>query len=249
MQTQMILFEGMPATANLARRVNDYFSNHMTATLFYPETHPRHPLDMTWRGCLTGYEYAELLDKYPEDREALKKYALTIGDYVLVPHKEDIDLKNEELRQYLMGKEISFTRSPALPPEAYRKLFEELWRSFGSMAALSCNLCVFTNVFLLHQVHDLIRGYNADNALILSHLQNLLNAVMPLNPVLFYINENLGNSRWEQTYPPEKAAWLRRCKSTCFEAMDKLPLCCYVLNNSDNDEDLLFDLVMRALKK
>lgn len=153
------------------------------------EGDPDSPLDLCWTAYLTMPEYENLLILYPTFVDELSKNIIFQGDYILLRYKaRQTQLYSQELHDELRKHEFCYNPDNIVPLSKFTEVFLNLWQRFAKSDENKCDYAIFDASLVSHMTNDLVRNYNSSEIEIVQHLEILLQAIYPLNPIIFYLS-------------------------------------------------------------
>lgn len=178
---------GKSTTVNLlAKRLRDLgysVSSHL-------EDDADGPLDLCWTAYLTKEEYDSIAIAYPAYADKLAQSIIEQSDYILLQYQiGSTPLFPPELHHELCKREFCYNPVNSIVPlSTFTEVFVARWQKFvHSKEAASVDFAVFDGSLISHMTNDLIRNYNASKDQVLHHLEHLIQAVLSLNPVIYYL--------------------------------------------------------------
>lgn len=190
---QLILIEGIPGAGKTSvaealltiMRVNGF----ETKVFFEGDT--PHPAELEFHACFTKEEYEQLLADNPQHADTIAAHAFTEAGFYLIPYRE----KNEfifpiELTCKLYAKEFRNAPEPRIPFEVYHAVTIAHWKSLAEKWKNKKGFLVLENAFLDHPVQDLLLNYRCDEKTLLAHMREAANVLMPLSPMMFYLEQS-----------------------------------------------------------
>lgn len=201
--TKLIMFEGILGSgkSTMAKRVHEYLSSNGIKARLYNEGDSGHPVDLAWHAYLTKDEFDEVIVSNKELDEQIISHSIIEDNYVLVPYKEaGKALYEGELMKYLEAHEVCYSSTPTVPMEVFTEVFRKRWKRFAENIACKDEIIIFESSFFQHQIHDLMRMYAPESSAIIKHLEVLINEVMDLRPIVFYISQSSVRENLERTW-------------------------------------------------
>jgi hypothetical protein len=173
------------ATAMLCGALNE----RGLRALCYLEGDTENPVDFYNCAYLTKTEFNQILQAYPHDMGALISKSIQEPDYVLVRYGDsDKSFFAGSLLSQLKAHEGFYAPAQPIGIAAYTQVYVNCWQRFLQQDHSNIDYIIFDGGFLYHRSNDLMRDYGADNETIASHLNSLLNAMCPYNPLIFYLS-------------------------------------------------------------
>jgi hypothetical protein len=186
--TKLILIEGVPGSGktSTARFICDWLEKHGKRPVLFLEGDWHHPADYESVACLTGPEYTELLEQFPEQASFLAQQTWQedgewFFSYRKMQHEHGAHMP-DALFETLAHFEIY-----DLPSDRYRRLLLQNWQKFAARAATEDLVYVFECCFLQNPTTTLLARHNLPEAMVRQHIRALAQAIDPLQPKLIYL--------------------------------------------------------------
>jgi Chromatin associated protein KTI12 len=181
---KLILVEGIPGSgkSTTARKIEQLLKAQGKTVHCFQEG-DLHPCDLAWHACVPIAVYEELLNIYPEKKDALTKNAsvddtyayVTYGKLDLLPdHPLFITLKDYEP----YGGKVSL--------EQFKTLHFARWKTFAQKADKKA-IYIFECAYLQNHVVELMLMYEQSDSYIVNYMKELIETVRSLNPLLIYL--------------------------------------------------------------
>lgn len=144
------------------------------------------PCDLTFMSAFSYSEFTWLLDSFPEQAARIKSSAKKLDDYYLLFYPDfyneskeltDILLKNQAYEGRLCS--ITFTR-----------LMLQRINDFVHSALKDETIYIFESVIFQHIINELLRFGKLTEEEVSGFISEAVNALKPLNPVLFHLRTN-----------------------------------------------------------
>ncbi|WP_187355243.1 hypothetical protein ['Paenibacillus yunnanensis' Narsing Rao et al. 2020] len=189
--TKLILVEGLPGAgkSTIAQLTSRLLAERGLTVKLFLEGNPAHPADAESIACLTGAEYAGLLQAGNEQQRQLFMDAVSRqgGDYLLpyglLEQKTDERLP-DDLRQVLAGKDVY-----ELPLAHNREIIAGRWRDFGAEAQSGETVYVFECCFIQNPVTIGMIKNGATFTEVQEYVTELAESVKALDPLVIYIEQ------------------------------------------------------------
>ena len=255
---QIIIFEGICGSGKTttAKQLHKYLQESGVNSRVYEEWEKSHPVNLAMHACITETELNSLCEEYPLHSERLKQKAVYEYSYVFIQYRE---IYNEIETRYFDGglfeklaeKDFCFGTKNIVPFDEYTNILKNKWKKFADdFMTNEVEIIIFESVLFQHQIHDLHRLYNMDNDGIINHISILAEQFKMFNPVIIYLtqanlDENLKRIAAERNKPRfyERINVYKKRKQIEYEAMSRLKLKNYVIDNSDYDYSKVFKII------
>ncbi len=192
---QLILIEGVSGVgkSTVAGKLCDDLNHRGYLSVCHLEGDADNPVDLFGCAYLTKEEFSRFLQDFPNDAGLLMKNSIHTADYVLVHYRNrNVSYFVPPLLETLKAREGFYKPAKSITMEQYTKVFADCWRRYVSEDH-GKDYAIFDGSFLYHRANDLINNYNATDEMIADHLESLLLAMLPYQPLLFYLSsENVG---------------------------------------------------------
>jgi len=258
LNTKLILLEGIPGSgkSTLSGRIHEYLTTRNIKTSLYLEGCD-HPVDLPFYAYLTYKEFDHIIIEFPQQAESIREFVIIENDYILVPYKSPAIVPcNNDLLNYLRSKEVCYTSNPIISFHTFSEVFHNRFERYTEKSVISDDITIFESVLFQHQLHDIMRMYHIDKDKIINYLHSISQIIGRLNPVLFYISQNSvreslirtalvrSKPKWASE---ESITFCEKRKNIELEAIEKLPINTYIIDNSDYNWDKVFDEIIRIL--
>lgn len=260
MKTQLILIEGIPGSgkSTMAKRIHEWLSIQGYNVNLYNEGDIQHPIDLTWYAHFTTSDYEKVIIEFNAYETDIRRRSVYKSDYVLVQYRDvNINYFDDRLFDIMQSHEVCYCSPPSIKIDNFTQTFCDRWSTFVNNYIGTNYITIFESAFFQHQIHDLLRNYSVSNDKIIEHLQALSDRFSELNPVLLYISQfdvkdSLNRTAIQRNKPKlvtdEAITYWQNRKTIEYEAMSKLRLRSYVIDNSEYNWDKVYDNIMSILK-
>ena len=189
MTHRLILIEGIPGSGKttLSARLAEWLQARGIQATLYREG-DSHPADMAWNAVLSQAEYEQVKKDHPQLQEALASLTRVEDDHCIVAYtKLGYDAMGPELNNFFAAREVYDGR---VPYALFAQLHQNHWDAFAREALANPDrVYIFECAYLQNHVNELMAFHNKATAEILAHLTALAEPVMPLNPLLVYLEQ------------------------------------------------------------
>lgn len=210
------------------------------------------PVDFFNSAYLTKTEFSQLLQDYPSDTYALINNSVQEAQYVLVHYGDrNTTYFVPPLLDVLKTHEGFYKPVKPITNEQYTQVFADCWRRFARQSQDNADYAIFDGSFLYHRANDLIQNYNATDEMIAAHLKSLLSAMVPYNPLLFYLSsKDVGvrlirarESRGQAAATDAQFDFEVERKSRQMKVLKLLPIQARIIDISDGWENMIDDMI------
>lgn len=187
MKTRLIMIEGIPGSgkSTFAQKAADFYRKKgITVNLF--NEGQAHPADLAWQACVPLESFDQLLLRYSELENEIRKNMHINGDYAIIAYTQ-VKTDNREFYKELENYEVYNNR---VPFDVFCNLLYRRWEAFGKQAAGKTELNIFECAFFQNHINELQNYQLADKKDIESHLNKLLSFITDLSPVLIYLSQS-----------------------------------------------------------
>jgi len=142
------------------------------------------------------------------------------------------------------------TYPPAIPIIEFFEIYLQHWQNFMETKFRN-DFMIVDGTLLHHQINDLIREYSASDEVIANYISNLLNTILQLNPIIFYLSsDNVGHrlvharrSRSQSAPTEERIRFWENRKRVDLYVLEKLPIDSHILDVSNGWGSILRTMV------
>lgn len=259
-KSKLILVEGLCGTgkSTLAERLHGYLIQQGMSSHFYDEGAQGHPTSLNWQSFFRAEEYEALLMRYPDASSEIRSFAIKNGSDYLIPYREVSEFnKLEALYAELKSRELFWTDSPVAALSEFTFSIQQHWARFAEFASNSDDVYVLEAVFFQHQIHDLLRHYQADDRQIEQHIQAIADRIASLHPVVMYLTQT--NVREQQVWissirsrpsfaTEQNITFMEKRKGIELKLLDMLPFPTYIIENENLDWEEVFRKMLHSLR-
>ncbi|WP_020616405.1 hypothetical protein [Paenibacillus daejeonensis] len=189
---RLILIEGLCGTGKttLAERLNDYLMQQGQRSRLYDEGAEQHPVSLNGHAFYREAAYLNLLSRFSSLSPVIHSLAMEDNQKYLIPYRGITEFREvNELYEELSSNELCWTNTPRATFAEFTSLIQRHWGRFADASMDSEDIYVLEAVFLQHQIHDLLKHYQADSQQIQAHIQAIASQLTGLNPILIYLSQ------------------------------------------------------------
>lgn len=206
MKTKLIMVEGLPGfgKSTTSRMIYDILTERNMETRLVMEGDVDHPADFEGTACLTEEELGR------QDAGSFKEIwierAAKKGSWSLIPYQK---LKNEYGTSFPDDLYHSLSRQDIyeLPLDLNRRLITERWEAFAEQALQEPAVMIFECCFIQNPVTVGMVKYDAPDDQVMDYVLGLEKAILGLNPVLFYIEQDNLEYAFRKAIRERPEAW------------------------------------------
>lgn len=191
MKTKLIMVEGLPGfgKSTTSRMIYDILTERNIETRLVMEGDVDHPADYEGTSCLTEEEFGRLLQAAGSFKEIWIERAAKKGSWNLIPYQK---LKNEYGASFPDDLYHSLSKQDIyeLPLDLNRRFITERWEAFAEQALQEPAVMIFECCFIQNPVTVGMVKYDAPEDQVMDYVLGLEKAILGLNPVLFYIEQD-----------------------------------------------------------
>ncbi|MCV4234528.1 hypothetical protein OHJ21_25495 [Virgibacillus sp. LDC1] len=191
MKTKLIMVEGLPGfgKSTTSRMIYDILTERNIEARLVMEGDVDHPADYEGTACLAEEEFGRLLQAAGSFKEIWIERAAKKGSWYLLPYQK---LKNEYGTSFPDDLYHSLSRQDIyeLPLDLNRRLITERWEAFAEQALHEPVVMIFECCFIQNPVTVGMVKHDEPEDQVTDYVLGLEKAILPLNPLLFYIEQN-----------------------------------------------------------
>jgi len=147
------------------------------------------PIDFYCAAYFNQREYEALLADFPEHRSAIESNTIAADDIRLVRYyNREAPLFSEPLLGTLSKRELCFNPDVPISLHEFTRVYKSVWDNFTRNTNSECEYLLFDGSLFHHPINDLMRNYNVSKEQAISHVNTLIEAVIPLNPLVVYLS-------------------------------------------------------------
>jgi hypothetical protein len=213
----LIFIEGVSGAgkSTLAKKLCDRLRGGRLSVDCYIEGDFSNPIDFYCAAYFKQDEYADLLLKYRDFSNDIKRNTIFAEDVRLVRYYNGTTtLFPEPLLDALRQREFSWKPIDPVPIAEYTHVYKSVWEQFAKNESVYSGYQIFDGTLLHHPINDMSRNYNASREQIINHVNTLIEVVRRLSPRIIYLSsddvaERLQKARISRKEPPPTAKQIR----------------------------------------
>lgn len=208
MTVKLILVEGLPGQGKTttARLIHEILMERNVPAKLYLEGDLDHPADYDGVSCLTEDEFKQLLGTSGPLSEIVQHRTLQQGDDFLVPYRiierESGGAFPPEALEILHPRDIY-----ELPLDRNEELIVNKWAKFAEKADKEDAVYIFDCCFIQNPITIGFVKYGAPKDQIIRYITRLSEVASPLDPVLFYVEQDDLESTFKKAMLERPAEW------------------------------------------
>jgi len=242
---------------NVSGTIACYFVQKGLSSSFYDEGAEGHPVSLNWHAFFREEEYKELLRRYPNSANEIRSRAIKDGSNYLLPYRGIKEFSEfSALYTELKSRELCWTDSPVVGLSEFTYSIQRQWARSAALASTSEIVYVLEAVFLQHQIHDLLRHYQAADRQIEQHILGIADHIAAMHPVLIYLTQP--NVREQQVWissirskphfaTEQNIRFMENRKRIELRLLDSLPFSAHTIENVKLDWEDVFSKMVRVI--
>jgi hypothetical protein len=208
MKTKLIMVEGLPGfgKSTTARLIYDILTERDIEARLVMEGDVDHPADYEGTACLAEEEFGQMLQAAGPFKEILIERVAQKGTWNLLPYQK---LKNEYGTSFPDDLYHSLSKQDIyeLPLDLNRRLITERWEIFAEQALDEAAVMIFECCFIQNPVTVGMVKYDAPEDQMIDYVLGLEKAILSLNPILFYIEQDKLEYAFRKAIRERPEAW------------------------------------------
>lgn len=255
---RLIFVEGVSGVgkSTMTQKLCDNLNKMGYAAGSYLEGDYANPIDFYCTAYFKQAEYDDLLVDYGEFAEDIKSNTITAGDVRLVRYyNRETPIFAESLLTELRDHELCWKPVNLAPLSEYTRVYKMVWESFTHKVDAQLDYLLFDGSLLHHPINDMMRNYNASCDQITDHVNNLIDAVNQLHPMVVYLSsdyvaERLRKARVCRNEAPPSAEQIRfweARKQMDMSVIRQLPILCDRYDISRENWDFILDVMVKRI--
>lgn len=189
--TKLIFIEGVSGAgkSTLVRNLTKHLRQHGNNVRAWVEFDPTNPIDFYCTAALSIAEHEALAERYPEQREALRRNMIPADRWRLVRYYHGDDpVFPQPLLSELWEHELCYHPKHPVSLETCTEIYTAVWRGFAAQLA-NCqeDFLLFDGSLLHHPLNDMLRNYQVAEAQAQRHINALLFSLRSVPRQILYV--------------------------------------------------------------
>lgn len=191
MATKLIIVEGLPGSgkSTTTKQVFDILKSKGIDCELYLEGNFNHPADFDGVAYFNSEEFNILEKNHSESNEILNKIKLKYLNGYLIPYRKAVEEQNIKFENDLFN-DITKKDIYELPIEPHVELILSRWKDFVTNYMKRDKVVIFECCFIQNPVTVSMIKNNCQKDITKSYINNLANIIMPLEPMLIYVQQD-----------------------------------------------------------
>lgn len=209
MATKLIIVEGLPGSgkSTTAQQVFDILKAKGIDTEFYSEGNFNHPADFDGVAYFNSEEFNILEKAHLGSNDIVDKIKIKYLNGYLIPYRKAIEEQQILFENELLN-DITKNDIYELPIEIHIELILSRWKDFVKKYVYSDKVFVFECCFIQNPITVSMIKNNCHRDITLSYINKLVNIIMPLSPVLIYVEQGSIKESFMKALSNRTKEWL-----------------------------------------
>lgn len=209
MTTKLIIVEGLPGSgkSTTAQQVCDILKAKGIDTELYTEGNFNHPADFDGVAYFNSEEFKALEKIHSESNEILNKIKIKHHTGYLIPYRKVVEEQQITFENELFN-DIIKNDIYELPIELHIKLILNRWNDFATNYVNNDKVVVFESCFIQNPITFSMIKNNCQKYITISYINNLANIVIPLEPLLIYVEQDSIKESFMKAISERPKGWI-----------------------------------------
>jgi adenylate kinase family enzyme len=190
MATKLIIVEGLPGSgkSTTAQKVYDILKDKGINSELYSEGNYNHPADFDGVAYFNNEEFNILKQAHSISIDVLNKIKIKYYNGYIIPYRKTIEEQQISFEHELFN-DITKNDIYELPLAIHTELILNRWNDFVNNYITEDKVVIFECCFIQNPVTVSMIRNNSPKELTMSYINSLAEKVMPLEPVLIYVEQ------------------------------------------------------------
>ncbi len=191
MTAKLLIVEGLPGAgkSTTAQQAFDVLKAKGINAELYLEGNFNHPADFDGVAYFDSEEFKIFEETHSENKNILKIIKIKYFDGYLVPYRKAVEEQHVTFENKLFN-DIIKNDVYELPIELHIKLILKRWNDFATSYLKNNKVIIFESCFIQNPITVSMIKNNCSKDITISYINNLANIILPLEPILIYVEQN-----------------------------------------------------------
>lgn len=208
MATKLIVIEGLPGSgkSTAAQKVYDILKEKGINTELYCEGNYNHPADFDGVAYFSSEDFNMLKQVHSTSRELLNELKVQYYNGYLIPYRKVIEEQRILFEKELFS-DITKYDIYELSIDVHTELIVSRWNDFVNNYINKDKIVIFECCFIQNPVTVSMIRNNSSKDITMSYINRLAGKIMPLDPVLIYIEQDDINVSFNKAISERPKEW------------------------------------------
>ena len=184
--TKIYMIEGLPGSGKttFSKKLEQHFLELNQPVIRYSEG-DLHPVDLAWCSITDKETFQKLCDRYVDVKDQILNLTKVVnGEYITAYTNVKINKQYKDFYDVFGGYEIYRSNDLMKFKEKHLSLYNEFSKNFEENTVY-----IFECIFLQNHINELILKHNLSFKEMKMYFNDLIQALSPIKPTIFYINQ------------------------------------------------------------
>jgi len=208
MATKLIIIEGLPGSgkSTAAQKVYDILKEKDINTELYCEGNYNHPADFDGVAYFSSEDFNMLKQVHSTSKELLNELKVQYYNGYLIPYRKAIEEQHILFEKELFS-DITKHDIYELSIDVHTELIVSRWNDFVNNYINKDKIVIFECCFIQNPVTVSMIRNNSSKDVTMSYINRLAGKIMPLDPVLIYIEQDDINVSFNKAISERPKEW------------------------------------------
>ncbi|WP_312811002.1 hypothetical protein [Sedimentibacter sp.] len=209
MAPKLIIVEGLPGSgkSTTAKQIFDILNSKGIDAELYTEGNLNHPADFDGVAYFDSEKFKIFEKIYPESDDILNKIKIKHLTGYLIPYRKAVEEQQIKFENKLFN-DIIKNDIYELPIELHIKLILNRWNNFATSYVKNNKVIIFESCFIQNPITVSMIKNNCSKDITISYINNLANIIIPLEPILIYVEQNSIRESFMKAVSERKKEWI-----------------------------------------